>query len=99
MKKISCAIISSQAFSMLNFRGPLIHDLVAAGVQVHALAPDYDNELRQKIQTLGANPVDFQLTRTGMNPVRAGIAIAGLRNPSIFSRKGRTIAPVKNADA
>lgn len=29
----------------------------------------------------------------------AGIAIAGLRNPSILSRKGRTIAPVKNADA
>ena len=69
----SCAIISSQAFSMLNFRGPLIRDLVSAGVQVHALAPDYDDELRQKIQTLGANPVDFQLTRTGMNPVRDGI--------------------------
>lgn len=55
---------------MLNFRGPLISDLVAAGVQVHALAPDYNDELRQKIQELGANPVDFQLTRTGMNPVR-----------------------------
>ena len=72
-KKYSCAIISTQAFSMLNFRGPLIRDLVAAGVQVHALAPDYDDELRQKIQSLGANPVDFQLTRTGMNPVRDGI--------------------------
>lgn len=58
---------------MLNFRGPLIRDLVAAGVKVHALAPDYDDELRQKIQDLGAYPVDFQLTRTGMNPVRDGI--------------------------
>lgn len=69
----SLAIISSQAFSMLNFRGPLIRDLVAAGVQVHALAPDYNNELRQKMHELGASPVDFQLTRTGMNPVRDGI--------------------------
>lgn len=58
---------------MLNFRGPLIRDLVSTGVEVHALAPDYDDELRQKIQELGANPVDFQLTRTGMNPVRDGI--------------------------
>ena len=58
---------------MLNFRGPLIRDLVAAGVQVHALAPDYDNDLRQKIQALGANPVDFKMARTGMNPVREGV--------------------------
>lgn len=65
----SCAIVSSQAFSLFNFRGPLIRDLVASGVQVHALAPDYDDELRQQISSLGANPVDFQLTRTGMNPM------------------------------
>lgn len=73
MKKASCAIISSQAFSMFNFRGPLIRDLVDAGVEVHALAPDYNDELRKKIQEMGASPVDFQLTRTGMNPVRDGI--------------------------
>lgn len=72
-KKISCAIVSSQAFSMLNFRGPLIQDLVAAGVQVYALAPDYSDDLRQKVQALGANPIDFQLTRTGMNPLRDGL--------------------------
>lgn len=58
---------------MLNFRGPLIQDLVAAGVQVYALAPDYSDDLRQKVQALGANPIDFQLTRTGMNPLRDGL--------------------------
>ena len=58
---------------MINFRGPLIRDLVAAGVQVYALAPDYDYEMRQKIQSLGANPVDFKMIRTGMNPIRDGI--------------------------
>lgn len=72
-KNFSCAIISTQAFSLLNFRGPLILDLVAAGVRVYALAPDYDDDLRQKIFSLGANPVDFRLTRTGMNPVRDGL--------------------------
>lgn len=55
---------------MLNFRGPLICDLVASGVVVYALAPDYDIKMRQKVTALGALPVDYHLTRTGMNPVR-----------------------------
>ncbi len=58
---------------MLNFRGPLIRDLVEAGVQVHALAPDYDDDLRQKILALGAFPVDFHLIRTGVNPICDGL--------------------------
>lgn len=80
-KNSSCAIVTSQAFSMVNFRGPLIRDLVNAGVQVHALAPDYDDELRQKVFELGASPVDFCLTRTGMNPLSDGLdtlRLAGL---------------------
>lgn len=72
-KNRSCAIVTSQAFSMVNFRGLLIRDLVSAGVQVHAFAPDYDDELRKKIFALGATPVDFHLTRTGMNPLRDGL--------------------------
>lgn len=72
-KNLTCAIISTQAFSMLNFRGPLIVDLVAAGVRVYALAPDYDDDLRQKILALGAHPVNFRLSRTGMNPIRDGL--------------------------
>lgn len=71
-KNRSCAIVTSQAFSMVNFRGLLIRDLVAAGVQVHAFAPDYNDELRRQIFALGANPVDFRLTRTGMNPLHDG---------------------------
>ena len=73
MRKKSCAIISSQAFSMLNFRGSLIRDLVAAGVEVHALAPDYNEAMRGGIMALGATPVDFQLDRTGINPLHDGV--------------------------
>lgn len=67
------AIVSIQAFSLLNFRGPLITALVAAGVRVYALAPDYDEELRRQLRALGAEPVDYDFARTGMNPVRDGI--------------------------
>ena len=63
-------IISSQAFAQVNFRGSLIKRLAAAGVCVYALAPDFNNELRQKIVALGAVPVDFSLSRAGINPFR-----------------------------
>ena len=66
----SLAIISSQAFSLVNFRGQLIADLVAKGVKVFALAPDYTDDLRLNIRALGAVPVDFHLIRTGMSPWR-----------------------------
>ena len=64
------AIISSQAFSLINFRGSLIKELVDSNILVYALAPDYDDMLRKKIVQLGANPVDYSLIRTGMNPFR-----------------------------
>lgn len=67
------AIISNQAFSLINFRGPLIRALVEAGVQVHALAPDYDADTREGVAALGAQPVDYSLTRAGMNPLCDGL--------------------------
>ncbi len=67
------AVVSSQAFSLANFRGPLIRDLVQAGVEVFALAPDYDDRQRAIVRALGAQPVDISLQRTGMNPLRDGL--------------------------
>ncbi len=63
-------MISSQAFSIANFRGPLIRELVARGVVVHALAPDFDADTRARVAALGAHPVDYSLSRTGLNPLR-----------------------------
>jgi glycosyltransferase involved in cell wall biosynthesis len=64
------AIIGNQAFSLLNFRGPLVADMIRKGLKVFALAPDYDEATRAAVRALGAEPVDFSLSRTGMNPVR-----------------------------
>lgn len=74
------AIISNQAFSLVNFRGYLIRELVAAGVEVYALAPDYDDRFRGEVRSLGAVPVDFSLARTGMNPLRDGLDLLRLTN-------------------
>src|SRR5690554_405506 len=64
------AIITSQAFSLVNFRGPLIRELVARGVRVYALAPDYCDQVREQVLALGAEPVDYRVQKVGLNPLR-----------------------------
>jgi glycosyltransferase involved in cell wall biosynthesis len=88
----SIAIIANGAFSIHNFRGPLIRSLVSAGVKVHALAPDYDDVSRATIRALGAEPIDISLDRTGMRPFRdlldAGrirLVLRRLRPDAVFS--------------
>lgn len=71
-------IISNQAFSLVNFRGYLIREFVAAGVEVYALAPDYDDRFRSDVRSLGAVPMDYSLSRTGMNPLRDGLDLLRL---------------------
>lgn len=64
------AFITSQAFSLHNFRGPLIRSLIAKGVTVYALAPDYDDASRSEVLALGAEPLDASMSRAGMNPLK-----------------------------
>lgn len=63
----SIAIISNYAPSLVHFRGPLIEALVARGIRVFALAPDYDPALKAKVEALGATPVDYSMDRAGMS--------------------------------
>src|SRR5690349_10798470 len=66
----SFALITSMASTVPNFRGDLIARLVAAGIRVYALAPDYDDRIRQRVRELGAVPLDMALERAGMRPIR-----------------------------
>jgi glycosyltransferase involved in cell wall biosynthesis len=63
-------IIANTAFSLINFRGPLIEAMGKRGMTVYAFAPDYDERTRAVVRSLGATPMDFSLSRAGMNPVR-----------------------------
>ena len=74
----SIAIISNYAPSLVNFRGPLIEALVARGIRVFALAPDYDPAWKAKVEALGATPVDYRLERAGMSPHRDAAAFFAL---------------------
>lgn len=64
------ALIAHHAGSLLNFRGDWIQGLCASGARVLCLAPDYLDEDRAAVRRLGAEPIDYGLQRTGMNPVR-----------------------------
>jgi glycosyltransferase involved in cell wall biosynthesis len=66
----SIAIISSQAFSVINFRGELIKAMKSQGLTIYALAPDFTDEQRAVVRSLGAEPVDYRVSRAGMNPLR-----------------------------
>lgn len=61
-------IISTQAHSLINFRGPLIRDLSLLGAKVFALAPDYTDELEKQVRDFGAMPISFKMNRTAINP-------------------------------
>lgn len=67
------ALITSQAFSLSNFRGPLISTLVAQGIEVLAIAPDYDESTRAAVRAFGAVPIDCSFSRAGVNPFRDGL--------------------------
>lgn len=68
MKKLRVAVIGNQAFSLINFRGSLIHAMIEKGHEVLALAPDYNDKTKERIKALGAVPIDYYLSRTGLNP-------------------------------
>jgi glycosyltransferase involved in cell wall biosynthesis len=71
--KMRYALITSQAFSLSNFRGPLISVLVAKGIEVLAIAPDYDESTRASVRAFGAVPIDCSFSRTGINPIHDGL--------------------------
>lgn len=80
-------VLGSLALSLINFRGPLIAELVARGHRVWGLAPDIDEGIAAQVRALGAEPVSIRLGRTSLNPFGA---MATLRD---LTRVLRTIGP------
>ena len=62
-------VLASHAPSLVNFRGPLIAEMVRRGWRVTAAAPDFDDSTRAGVTALGARPVEVPMARTGMNPL------------------------------
>lgn len=72
-------MITSQAFSIGNFRSPLVRAWVERGAEVLAFAPDFDATTRETVTRLGARPVDFDLARASIDPLSDLISTLKLR--------------------
>lgn len=69
---------NQQAFSLLNFRGPLTSALICRGVETFAIARYFEEQTRASVQLLGVVPVDCSPSRTGLNPVSGVVSILRL---------------------
>lgn len=66
-------IISSELFSLINFRGSLIKYLINCGHKVTALAPKEKNnniDITQKLKSMGVVLKRYSLTRASLNPFK-----------------------------
>ncbi|SVD85724.1 uncharacterized protein METZ01_LOCUS438578, partial [marine metagenome] len=64
-------VITSDAFSLLNFRLELMKDMIGRGYKVYAMAPDYSKTYKIKLKESGIIPIDINLARTSLNPFRS----------------------------
>jgi glycosyltransferase involved in cell wall biosynthesis len=60
-------MIGTEANCILGFRGSLIKELIVKGYEVYAFAIDYSDAQRKLLKSLGAVPVDYVLSRSGLN--------------------------------
>ena len=72
-------LVSPYSGSIVNFRGPLIRELSGQGMKVYVLAPDYTDKVRLEVRALGAEPLDYPLNRTGLNPLQDLLSLLALR--------------------
>src|SRR5262245_52518382 len=71
-------IISSLAYSLTNFRGPLIKEMVREEHEVLACAPDRDETVIERLQSLGARFRLIPMGRANLNPLQDLITILAI---------------------
>jgi glycosyltransferase involved in cell wall biosynthesis len=70
LKKNSLTLISHNAHSVINFKGPLIQCLRKAGLNLRVLAPDWCPHTKKAAKVLGVKTAKYTLSRTGLSPIK-----------------------------
>ena len=68
INKKNIIILSSDAFSLINFRSTLIQKLASDGCIVHCMAPGLVGQFEEKVQQLGAKTLNISMSRNSLNP-------------------------------
>ena len=80
MKKKRILLIASQDGSLIRFRGDFIKSLISNGFNVFTAAPEYTEQNLKILNAIGATPVEFNLQRTGLNPMKDFKSILELKS-------------------
>ncbi|AKE11261.1 glycosyltransferase family 4 protein [Serratia liquefaciens] len=80
-------LIGTTANCVIGFRADLIKSLHQQGHIVYAFALDYDDKSRKQVAALGATPVNYRFSRTGLNPIK------DLYDTYTLSKQLKSIAP------
>ena len=73
-------VVGSFAPSLINFRGRLLRDLVAAGHRVTAIAPRITTDIQKQLQQWDVSSISLELARASMNPAQDWLYYRNLRN-------------------
>ena len=76
-------IITSELFSLINFRGSFIKNLISRGHKVTALSPIEKNisqDLIHKLKNMGVTLKDYDLSRNSINPFKDYLSYKSIRN-------------------
>lgn len=84
---LKIVIVGTVASSILGFRREFIESLCAKGYEVYAFATDYGHEDFHAVSAMGAKPVMYSFSRTGMNP------LSDIWNTWKLARKLRALKP------
>ena len=85
---LSILMVSSIDISLLRFRGLLIQRLIEGGYRVVVAAPEFAEDTRLALEALGAEPREYPLNRTGMNPLKDWKSLRELRRIMIIDNIG-----------
>lgn len=80
-------LIGTVASSFYGFRADLIRELYKKGHIVYAFTSEYSESDLQKIESLGAIPVTYDLNRGGLNP------LADIKATYLLAKKIKEISP------
>ncbi|SIR46626.1 glycosyltransferase family 4 protein [Halanaerobium kushneri] len=73
-------IISNISTSLINFRGELIKKWIDLGYEVYTLAPGYNDNHKEILESWKAKTVEYNLNRSGLNPFKDLKSLINLSN-------------------
>ena len=66
---VKVVVLSSLAYSLTNFRGNLLREMLANGHEVIAVAPDHDDAVARELSRSGVDYRVIPMQRAGTNPI------------------------------